>query len=76
MRSQPTGTRDDDAADTAGGESSPRPTYPEHGGIDVLDSLLIRQPIAEGRTQAVRDLLADSHPGCQRPAGGLGGRQR
>jgi len=59
MRSQPTGTRDDDAADTAGGESSPRPTYPEHGGIDVLDSLLIRQPIAEGRTQAVRDLLAD-----------------
>ena len=39
-------------------ESSTRPTYPERGGFDVFDSLLIRQPIAEGRTGAVRDLLA------------------
>jgi hypothetical protein len=34
-------------------------TYPERGGIDVFDSLLVRQPIAEGQTQTVRDLLAD-----------------
>ena len=39
--------------------SSARPTYPEHGGINVFDSLFIRQPIAAGQTGAVRDLLAE-----------------
>ncbi len=38
---------------------STHPTYPERGGIDVFDSLFIRQPIARGRTGVVRDILAD-----------------
>jgi hypothetical protein len=33
--------------------------YPERGGIDVFDSLLVRQPIANRQTEAVRELLAD-----------------
>lgn len=45
-----------DATDREGGGG---PTYPERGGVDVLDSLLVRQPIAPGKTAAVRDLLAD-----------------
>ncbi len=39
--------------------SGSRPKYPEQGGIDVFDSLLVRQPIAEGQTDAVKQLLAD-----------------
>jgi hypothetical protein len=55
-----TGTHDGDGSADDGREgSSTRPAYPERGGIDVFDSLLIRQPIAEGHTLAVRDLLAD-----------------
>jgi hypothetical protein len=33
--------------------------YPERGGIDVFDSVLVRQPIVNGETEAVRELLAD-----------------
>ena len=41
------------AADTDGA------TVPGRGGIDVLDSLIVRQPIREGETAAVRETLAD-----------------
>jgi hypothetical protein len=41
---------------TAGDGSSARSNYPERGGIDVFDSLLVRQPIAEEQTQTVRDI--------------------
>lgn len=34
-------------------------TAPTRGGIDVLDSLLVRQPIRAGETGAVRELLAE-----------------
>ena len=44
----------DDTADGDDGRAAPA-----HGGIDVFDSLLLRQPIAEGKTAAVRELLAD-----------------
>jgi hypothetical protein len=50
---------DDVSTDTVSDGVSARPTYSERGGIDVFDSLLVRQPIAEGQTQAVRDLLTD-----------------
>jgi hypothetical protein len=50
--SQQTDTGDDASATARGAR-------PDCGGIDVFDSLLVRQPIAAGRTQAVRDLLAD-----------------
>jgi hypothetical protein len=50
----------DGVSTTTGNDgANSRPTYPERGGIDVLDSLLVRQPIAEGRTRTVSDLLAD-----------------
>jgi hypothetical protein len=42
---------------TATGERD-RSTYPDRGGIDVFDSMLVRQPIRDGETAAVRDLLA------------------
>ncbi|MFC7325827.1 hypothetical protein ACFQMF_14735 [Halorubrum rutilum] len=47
------------STETAADGPGVRRTYPERGGIDVFDSLLVRQPIADGRTGAVRDLLAD-----------------
>jgi hypothetical protein len=46
-------------APTAADESSARHASPEHGGIDVFDFLLVRQPIVEGRVKAVRGLLAE-----------------
>jgi len=53
----------DDRADGASvggtGERGSRSPAPERGGIDVFDSLLVRQPIVEGKTEAVRDLLSD-----------------
>ncbi|WP_299331095.1 hypothetical protein [Haloplanus sp.] len=36
-----------------------RPNYPERGGIDVFDSVLVRQPIVEDQTRTVRNLLTD-----------------
>ncbi|MEZ3170168.1 hypothetical protein ABNG03_05980 [Halorubrum sp. RMP-47] len=36
-----------------------RSWYPERGGIDVFDSLLVRQPIADGQLEAVEDLMAE-----------------
>jgi len=50
---------DDVPINTGSNGMNTRSTYPERGGIDVFDSLLVRQPIAEGQTQTVRDLLAD-----------------
>jgi len=56
MSPQQTGPNVDGVStDTTADEVS----YPERGGIDIFDSLLIRQPIAEGQTQDARDLLAD-----------------
>ena len=50
----------DDVPTTTGSDgTNSRSTYPERGGVDVFDSLLVRQPIAEGRTRTVRDSLAD-----------------
>ncbi|MDB2282113.1 hypothetical protein PM030_09525 [Halorubrum ezzemoulense] len=49
----------DEALTDGTSDREARPGYPERGGIDVFDSLLIRQPIAEGETEAVRGLLAD-----------------
>ena len=59
MHSQPTGDRADNGIDATSDGPDTRPATPERGGVDVFDSLLVRQPIAEGRTRAVRDLLAD-----------------
>ena len=59
MHSQPTGDRADDGVDAASDGPDTRPATPERGGVDVLDLLLIRQPVVEGWTRAVRDLLAD-----------------
>ena len=50
---------DDVSGNTAGAGAEAPSAFPERGGIDVFDSLLVRQPIAAGRTQAVTDLLAD-----------------
>lgn len=50
---------DNGQTDAASDELNARPPHPERGGIDVFDSLLVRQPIAEGQTRAVRNLLAD-----------------
>jgi len=59
MRRQGAGDRTADVpAGVATDELGVRPT-PERGGIDVFDSLLVRQPIADGQTGGVRDLLAD-----------------
>lgn len=60
MRSQETDDHADGVSvDAVGDEASTRSTYPERGGIDVFDSLLVRQPIVEGQTQAVRRLLTE-----------------
>jgi len=59
MAARRTGDGADDASTPVSDGSSARPRYPERGGIDVFDSLLVRQPIVEGQTQAVRDALAD-----------------
>jgi hypothetical protein len=50
---------DDVPTNTGSDGVNARSTCPERGGIDVFDSLLVRQPIAEGQTQTVRDLLAE-----------------
>ena len=60
MSSRRAGNHTDDVpTDTGSDGVSARSIHPERGGIDVFDSLLVRQPIAEGRTRAVGDLLAD-----------------
>jgi hypothetical protein len=59
MNAGQTGHRADEPTNTAGDGSSARSAYPERGGIDVFDSLQVRQPIAEDRTQAVKDLLSE-----------------
>lgn len=60
MDHQGTGNRAADVStETASNGPSVRPMYPERGGIDVFDSLLVRQPIANGQTEAIRELLAD-----------------
>ncbi|PSQ55470.1 hypothetical protein BRD22_09020 [Halobacteriales archaeon SW_8_68_21] len=59
MRSSRTDDRAEDAPTDGTGDRAGRPSYPTRGGIDVLDSLLLRQPIAEGEREAVRSLLAD-----------------
>lgn len=53
--------RTDDPGDVStdgASDGAARPGHPERGGIDVFDSLLLRQPIADGETAAVRELLA------------------
>ncbi|SDE95771.1 hypothetical protein SAMN04488067_101225 [Halorubrum xinjiangense] len=53
--------RTDDPGDASTDDASDGgvpPGYPERGGIDVFDSLLLRQPIADGETAAVWELLA------------------
>jgi len=47
------------AAPDDASESIDRSVYPDRGGIDVFDSLLVRQPIREGETAAVRAVLSD-----------------
>jgi len=59
MSSPRTDDRAEDTPTDGTGDRAGRPSYPTRGGIDVLDSLLLRQPIAEGETEAVRSLLAD-----------------
>jgi hypothetical protein len=49
-------------ADTAGSDTDDagdRSTdFPDRGGIDVFDSVFVRQPIRDGQTDAVRETLA------------------
>lgn len=59
MTPRQTGHRADEPINTGGDGSSARSAYPERGGIDVFDSLLVRQSIGEDGTQAVRDLLSE-----------------
>ncbi len=60
MDQQGDGNRTADVStETASTPRSVRPMFPERGGIDVFDSLLVRHPIADGQTTAVRELLAD-----------------
>jgi len=59
MNPRPKGNHTGDVPiDAASSGMNTRSTYPERGGIDVFDSFLVRQPIIEGQTQTVRDLLA------------------
>jgi hypothetical protein len=60
MDHQGTGNRAADVStETASNGPSVRPACPERGGIDVFDSLLVRQPIANGQTETVRKLLTE-----------------
>ena len=59
MSPQRTGERADEVSTEGTSEGAVRPGYPERGGIDVFDSLLLRQPIADGETAAVRELIAE-----------------
>ena len=48
-----------DGARKAENRPGDAPIDPPRGGIDVFDSLLVRQPVRPGETRAVRDLLAE-----------------
>lgn len=52
-------TESDDRMEVTRPDEADRPTYPDRGGIDVFSPLLVRQPIRDGKTPAVRDLLVE-----------------